>query len=190
MSAALASLVNQASAYLNAETVPHAMGNRHPSIAPYETLAAMDGALALAVGNDGQFRLLCAAIGDDGLAEDERFATNPARVAHRDELVRQLEARLGTRPAAEWVALLRAVGVPCGPVNDVAAAFADAMRLGLEPVVEQLGTDGRVRSVASPLRLSGAPVSYRRPPPALGHDTDDVVAWLRTPAPSSPLDPA
>ncbi len=199
MSSALASLVNQASAYLNTGTVPRAMGNRHPSIAPYETLATMDGALAVAVGNDGQFRLLCKAIGDDAIADDERFATNPARVAHRDELVRQLETRLGARPAAEWVALLRAVGVPCGPVNDVAAAFADAQRLGLEPVVEQPGDDGddddgddggEVRSVASPLKLSWAPVSYRRPPPTLGHDTDEVVAWLRTPAPAAPLDPA
>lgn len=198
MSSALASLVNQASAYLNTGTVPRAMGNRHPSIAPYETLATMDGALAVAVGNDGQFRLLCKAIGDDAIADDERFATNPARVAHRDELVRQLETRLGARPAAEWVALLRAVGVPCGPVNDVAAAFADAQRLGLEPVVEQPGDDGdddgddggEVRSVASPLKLSCAPVSYRRPPPTLGHDTDEVVAWLRTPAPAAPLDPA
>ncbi|MHB1553974.1 MAG: CaiB/BaiF CoA transferase family protein [Acidimicrobiales bacterium] len=198
MSSALASLVNQASAYLNTGTVPRAMGNRHPSIAPYETLATMDGVLAVAVGNDGQFRLLCKAIGDDAIADDERFATNPARVAHRDELVRQLETRLGARPAAEWVALLRAVGVPCGPVNDVAAAFADAQRLGLEPVVEQPGDDGdddgddggEVRSVASPLKLSWAPVSYRRPPPTLGHDTDEVVAWLRTPAPAAPLDPA
>jgi crotonobetainyl-CoA:carnitine CoA-transferase CaiB-like acyl-CoA transferase len=190
MSSALASLVNQASAYLNTGTVPGAMGNRHPSIAPYETLATMDGVLAVAVGNDGQFRLLCTAIGDDALADDERFATNPARVAHRDELVRQLETRLGTRPTAEWVALLRAVGVPCGPVNDVAAAFADARRLGLEPVVEQPGTEGDVRSVASPLMLSSTPVTYRRPPPPLGHDTDEVVAWLRTPAPAAPLDPA
>ena len=199
MSSALASLVNQASAYLNTGTAPRAMGNRHPSIAPYETLATMDGVLAVAVGNDGQFRLLCKAIGDDAIADDERFATNPARVAHRDELVRQLETRLGARPAAEWVALLRAVGVPCGPVNDVAAAFADAQRLGLEPVVEQPGDDGddddgddggEVRSVASPLKLSWAPVSYRRPPPTLGHDTDEVVAWLRTPAPAAPLDPA
>ena len=199
MSSALASLVNQASAYLNTGTVPRAMGNRHPSIAPYETLATKDGVLAVAVGNDGQFRLLCKAIGDDAIADDERFVTNPARVAHRDELVRQLETRLGARPAAEWVALLRAVGVPCGPVNDVAAAFADAQRLGLEPVVEQPGDDGddddgddggEVRSVASPLKLSWAPVSYRRPPPTLGHDTDEVVAWLRTPAPAAPLDPA
>ena len=199
MSAALASLVNQASAYLNTGTAPRAMGNRHPSIAPYETLATKDGVLAVAVGNDGQFRLLCKAIGDDAIADDERFVTNPARVAHRDELVRQLETRLGARPAAEWVALLRAVGVPCGPVNDVAAAFADAQRLGLEPVVEQPGDDGddddgddggEVRSVASPLKLSWAPVSYRRPPPTLGRDTDEVVAWLRTPAPAAPLDPA
>ena len=191
MSSALASLVNQASAYLNAGTVPRAMGNRHPSIAPYETLAAKDGALAVAVGNDGQFRLLCTAIGAGGLADDERFSTNPARVAHRDQLVRHLESLLTTRPAAEWVDVLRAAGVPCGPVNDVAAAFADAERLGLDPVVEQpSGDGGDVRSVASPLGLSASPVTYRRPPPPLGRDTEEVLAWLRTPAPGAPLDPA
>ncbi len=190
MSTALASLVNQASAYLNTGTVPHAMGNRHPSIAPYETLATMQGVLAVAAGNDGQFRALCRVLGDEALAGDERFASNPARVAHHDELVALLEARLGSRPAVEWVEALRGAGVPCGPVNDVDAAFADARRLGLAAVVEQAGTAGDVRSVASPLRLSGSPVSYRRPPPAIGHDTAEVVAWLRTPRPAASLDPA
>ncbi len=190
MSSALASLVNQASAYLNTGAVPHAMGNRHPSIAPYETLAAEDGVLAVAAGNDGQFRALCRALGDEELAHDERFETNRGRVAHRDALVSRLEARLASRPAREWVEALRASGVPCGPVNDVAEAFADARRLGLEPTVEQAGTaGGDVVGVANPLRLSASAVVYRRPPPPLGHDTDEVVAWLRTPSPAAPLDP-
>ena len=191
MSSALASLVNQASAYLNAETVPHAMGNRHPSITPYETLATRDGMVAVAAGNDAQFRALCAALGDPALGEDPRFSTNPLRVAHRDELVTRLEARLAGKSVVEWVALLRAHGVPCGPVNDVASAFSDARSLGLDPTVVQHGGDRSdpVRTVASPLRLSASPVAYRRPPPALGCDTDDVVAWIRTPD-ASPLDPS
>ena len=190
MSSALAALVNQASAYLNTGTVPHAMGNGHPSIAPYETLATMKGALAVAVGNDRQFRILCRALGDELLADDERFAANPARVAHRQALVERLEALLASRPAVEWVEVLRAAGVPCSPVNDIGAAFTDADQLGLGAVVEHPGPAGDVRSVANPLRLSGSPVSYRRPPPPLGHDTDEVVAWLRTPGPARPLDPA
>ncbi len=189
MSSALASLVNQSSAYLNTGAVPHAMGNRHPSIAPYETLATRDGVLAVAAGNDGQFRLLCGALGEEGLADDERFATNPARVAHRDALVTLLEERLAARPTSEWVEVLRAANVPCGPVNDLAAAFDDARRLGLDAVLEQSGTTGGVLSVSNPLGLSGSPVSYRRPPPPLGHDTEEVLEWLRTPHPTAPLDP-
>ncbi|HVC14866.1 MAG TPA: CoA transferase [Acidimicrobiales bacterium] len=190
MSSALASLVNQASAYLNAGSLPGAMGNRHPSITPYETFATRDGVVAVAAGNDGQFRALCRTVGDEGLCNDERFATNPARVAHRDELVEALELLLAGRPAIEWVELLRSAGVPCGPVNDIDAAFTDARRLGLDPVVEQRGAAGAVRTVANPLELSATPVTYRRPPPALGEDTEEVVSWLRNGAPGQPLDPA
>lgn len=190
MSSALASLVNQASAYLNAAAVPHAMGNRHPSITPYETLATRDGMLAVAAGNDTQFRALCAALGDPALGDDPRFMANPLRVANRDALVARLEALLATKDVVEWVGVLRARGVPCGPVNDVASAFSDAHTLGLDPTVEQHGEgcSDAVVTVASPLKLSASPVAYRRAPPALGGDTDDVVAWLRTPG-AGPLDP-
>jgi crotonobetainyl-CoA:carnitine CoA-transferase CaiB-like acyl-CoA transferase len=190
MASALASLVNQASAYLNTGSVPHSMGNRHPSISPYETLATRDGVLAVAAGNDRQFRMLCRALGAEPLADDERFASNRSRVAHRDALVAQLESRLASRSTAEWVEVLRALGVPCGPVNDLAAAFDDARALGVAAVVEQSGTGGRVLTVANPLGLSGSPVRYLRPPPPLGHDTEEVVAWLRTPCPAAPLGPA
>ncbi len=189
MSSALASLVNQASAYLNTGTVPHAMGNRHPSIAPYETLATNDGVVALAVGNDGQFRALCRVLGDEAIADDERFATNPARVAHRDALVALLEARLASRSTADWTQALHAAGVPCGPVNDIARAFEDARALGIDAVVDQFGTTSGIRTVASALRLSGSPVRYVRPPPRLGQDTTEVLSWLRTPHPASPLAP-
>src|SRR3954465_8148257 len=106
LSALLAVLVNQASAYTVAGVVPGRMGNRHPSIAPYELLRCGEGELVLAVGNDRQFGELCEAIGKLDLAEDERFATNSARVANRDELKSLLERALASRPAAEWVELL------------------------------------------------------------------------------------
>ncbi len=180
LASALAGLVNQASAYLNTHTVPVAMGNRHPSIAPYETLAAADGDLAVAVGNDAQFAALCDTVGEPGLAGDARFRTNPDRVAHRQALVAALEAALGRRPVGHWVAALQESGVPCGPVNDIAGAFAEAERLGMRAAVHipRPGGGPPVATVANPLGLSGSPVGYRRPPPALGQDTEEVRAWL------------
>src|SRR5215218_8894231 len=168
LSALLAGLVNQSSAYTVAGVVPGRMGNRHPSIAPYELLHCGEGELVLAVGNDRQFRELCEAIGEPGLAEDGRFAANPARVANRDELKPLLERALATRPAAEWVELLSARRVPAGVVNDVAAAFAFAERLGLDPIVEIPREDGEpVRLPRNPIKLSKTPASYRLPPPRL-----------------------
>lgn len=178
-STALASLVNQASAFLNAGQVPHALGNRHPSITPYETLATKDGDIAVAVGNDAQFRALCSALACGELATDPRFATNPSRVANREALLAALERRLESRSVAELVDALRAQGVPCGPVNDVRSAFEDATALGLAPVASILDGDRKVQTVASPLGLSDTPVGYRRPPPRLGQDSDEVLAWLR-----------
>jgi crotonobetainyl-CoA:carnitine CoA-transferase CaiB-like acyl-CoA transferase len=168
LSALLAGLVNQASAYTVAGVVPNRMGNRHPSIAPYELLHCAEGELVLAVGTDRQFRELCEAIGESGLAEDGRFATNPARVENRAELQLLLERALATRTAVEWAELLTVRRVPAGVVNDVAAAFAFAERLGLEPIVEVPRGDGSpVRLPRNPIRLSKTPASYRLPPPRL-----------------------
>jgi crotonobetainyl-CoA:carnitine CoA-transferase CaiB-like acyl-CoA transferase len=168
LSALLAGLVNQSSAYTVAGVVPERMGNRHPSIAPYELLHFAEGELVLAVGNDRQFRELCDAIGEAALAEDERFATNPARVENRSELQLLLERALAARPATEWVELLRARGVPAGVVNDVGAAFEFADRLGLEPIVEVPREDGNpVPLPRNPIKLSKTPATYRSAPPRL-----------------------
>src|SRR3954453_18335448 len=136
LSALLAGLVNQSSAYTVAGVVPERMGNRHPSIAPYELLSCAEGELVLAVGNDRQFGELCEALGEPALADDQRFATNPGRVANREQLKQLLEGALAARPAAEWVEQLSARRVPAGVVNDLAAAFEFAERLGLDPIVE------------------------------------------------------
>ena len=168
LSALLAGLVNQSSAFTVAGAVPGRMGNRHPSIAPYELLHCAEGELVLAVGNDRQFGALCEAIGAPELAAENRFATNPARVENRDELKPLLEAALAARPAAEWVELLTARRVPTGVVNDIGAAFAFAERIGLDPIAEIPREDGApVRLPRSPIRLSKTPASYRLPPPRL-----------------------
>jgi len=168
LSALLAGLVNQSSAYTVAGVVPGRMGNRHPSIAPYELLRCKEGELVLAVGNDRQFRELCEVLGEPDLAENGRFATNPARVANRDALKPLLERALASRPAPEWVKLLSARRVPAGVVNDVGAAFEFAEQLGLDPIVEIPREDGDpIRLPRSPIKLSKTPAIYRRPPPRL-----------------------
>jgi crotonobetainyl-CoA:carnitine CoA-transferase CaiB-like acyl-CoA transferase len=166
LSSLLAALVNQGSAYTLAGAVPERMGNRHPSIAPYELFATGEGELVLAVGNDRQFAALCETIGAPRLAADPRFATNPERVRNREALGTQLERRLAARPAAEWAAELSERRVPAGVVNDLAAAFALAERLGLEPTVRIPRDDGSAASLTrNPIRLSATPPSYRLPPP-------------------------
>lgn len=170
----LSALTNQAAGYLGAGTVPQAMGNQHPSIAPYEVFPTADRPLVIAVGNDRQFRALADALGLPGLADDPRFADNASRVRHRDELVAALRQALARRGADEWFTILSAAGVPAGPINDVAQAFALAERLGLAPVVEiEDEARGTVsRQVANPIRLSETPACYRLPPPRLGAHTD------------------
>ena len=161
--ALLAGLVNQASGFLGAGVVPGRIGNRHPSIAPYESFAAADGEIVVAVGNDRQFATLCRELGCAALAADARFATNPARV---DEPRRAASRRWrrASRRARARISRRRSprAGVPCGPVNDVADAFALAERLGLGSIVTM--ADG-VRQVASPIALDATPVRYRRVPP-------------------------
>jgi crotonobetainyl-CoA:carnitine CoA-transferase CaiB-like acyl-CoA transferase len=170
MDAALASLLNQGSAWVLGGESPGRLGNRHPSIVPYETFDTADRSLALAVGNDRLFARLWEAL---GLEPDPRFATSPGRVAHRGEVAARLGAVFATRPCAEWVALLQERGVPAGPVNDVPEAWALAEALGLEPVAEGLP--------APPLRVDGGRPPIRRPPPALDEHGDEIRRWLRSP---------
>jgi crotonobetainyl-CoA:carnitine CoA-transferase CaiB-like acyl-CoA transferase len=168
LSCLLAALVNQGSAYTLAGEVAQRMGNAHPSVAPYDLFKTADGDLILAVGTDRQFRALAQVLGCPELADDERFASNSARVAARETLHERLERALSTKPAAHWVRALSAVRVPAGEVNDIAGAFALAESLGLEPIVEVPGPGGRARRLTrNPIGLSATPPSYRTAPPDL-----------------------
>lgn len=168
LSSMLSAMVNQASAYVVTGQVPQAMGNLHPSIAPYELLTTADRPLAVAAANDKLFALLAEGIGRPELALDPRFARNSDRVAHRRVLVAELEDVLREQPADHWFEVLSGLGVPCGPINDLQQAFDLADRLGLQPVHE-IAAPGRppVRTVAHPITLSRTPATYRTPPPLL-----------------------
>ena len=179
MESGLSSLLNQASAHLLSGAVPGRLGNRHPSIAPYETFEASDGSFALAVGNDAIFARLCEAIGRPELATDERFATNADRLTHIDELGELLSTAFAADTTAAWIDRLTGGGVPAGPINDVPAAFALAAKLGLDATAEVSPPDGDpLRLAAPPIRLSGTPSAVRRPPPRLGEHSDEIRDWL------------
>ncbi len=168
LSALLAGLVNQASAYTVGGVIPTRMGNAHPSIAPYELFACADGELVLAVGTDRQFAVLSDVLGAPELAADPRFATNSARVEHRTALRQELERRLADRRARELARDLIDARVPAGVVNDIAAAFGLAEELELDPVVRIAREDGTEVGLArNPITLSATPATYRSAPPRL-----------------------
>jgi len=170
LSSLLAGLVNQASSTLATGQAPERMGNAHPSIAPYETFVTADGPLAIAVGTDKQFDRLVTVLGVPALAGDDRFRSNPDRLAHRVVLKSLLEEPLRAQPAARWAELLTAEGVPAGKVNSITEALDLADALGLNPVVDVTDDHGSrmSRQVANPIALSVTPARYRRPPPLLG----------------------
>ncbi|OAE69785.1 CoA-transferase [Achromobacter insolitus] len=175
----IAWLVNAGTNYLAAQEPPTRLGNGHPNIVPYQVFDAADGPMIVAVGNDAQFRRFCEVAGLDGLAQDERYASNAARVAHRDELCGRIQEALGQRPRTTWLEQLEAVGVPCGPVNDLRDVFND-------PHVQARGAHlrmpcawaqgGELNLLANPLKLSATPVTYRMPPPRLDEHAQQILA--------------
>ena len=170
----LSSMVNQTSAFAGAGVVPTFMGNAHPSISPYEVYPTADRSMIIAVGNDGQFTRLVDVLGLSELATDSRFATNTHRVENRVELGRLLAQSLATHGADHWQAALTRVGVPCGPINDIAQAFTLAQSLGLEPIRTVAGS----AQVSNPVTMSATPIEYDLAPPAVGHDREVVLRLL------------
>jgi crotonobetainyl-CoA:carnitine CoA-transferase CaiB-like acyl-CoA transferase len=173
-------LANVASAYLVSGQTPKRYGNAHASIVPYQTMRAADGWFMLAVGNDAQFRKLCHLLELPALAEDERFATNQARVVHRTELLPLLEAAFAYTPVAAWTERLGAAGIPAGPVNDIPTALADPQiqARGMVQTVEHPIT-GPVPLVGPVPKFSSTPATIHLPPPLLGEHTHAVLSkWL------------
>jgi formyl-CoA transferase len=182
----MAILANQAAGFLNSGKVPKRQGNSHPSLAPYQDFQTLDGAMLLAIGNDGQFARFCEAVQHPEWAADPRYASNTLRVKNREVLIPAMQALTRTRTTAQWVALLEDKAVPCGPINDIGQAFDDAQvrARGLvvnQPVAAQALAQTAVESiasVASPLRLMDTPPVLRRAPPALGEHTEEVLLEL------------
>ena len=182
----MAILANQAAGFLNTGKVPLRQGNSHPSLAPYQDFETADGAMLLAIGNDGQFARFCEVAGHPEWAKDVRFTSNTARVTHRIALVELMLGATRTRTTAEWIAALEDKAVPCGPINTMDQAFADAQvqHRGLKvtqttSAAAQAQTSvPAISSVASPLRLTATPPVLRNPPPALGEHTREVLAEM------------
>jgi crotonobetainyl-CoA:carnitine CoA-transferase CaiB-like acyl-CoA transferase len=176
LDAQVAMLANLGSHTLVGGEPPPRQGNAHANIVPYQVFAVADGHLIVAVGNDRQFARLCDLLGVAALAQDVRYATNAARVRHRDALIPVLQDALRTRGRSAWLASLEAAGIPCGPVNDLDDVFADPQVLARGMVV---GTShplaGTVPLVGSPLKLSATPVEPPRAPPLLGQHTVDLL---------------
>ncbi|MXZ70684.1 MAG: CoA transferase [Acidobacteria bacterium] len=172
-------LTYQAGIYFATGQAPVRLGNRHPTITPYETLEAADGDLVVACGNDQLWTSFCRVLGLDGLADDDRFRTNKDRVAHREELRPLLVERLRTRNAAEWLADLKAAGIPCGGVRDLHQVFTDPQVIERAMVVAmQHPVAGAIRQLGVPVKLGDTPGAVRIPPPTLGQHTDEILGEL------------
>ena len=179
LDAAAALLTYQAGIHFTTGEPPGRLGNRHPSITPYETLEAADGELVVAVGNDQLWRTFCGVIGAEALADDARFRTNKDRVAAREALRPLLVERMRTRPAAEWIERLKAAGIPCGGVRDLAQVFADPQLIERAMVVAiDHPVAGAIRQLGVPIKMSGTPGAVRTPPPALGQHTEAILGEL------------
>jgi crotonobetainyl-CoA:carnitine CoA-transferase CaiB-like acyl-CoA transferase len=172
----VAVLANQALNFLVGGQAPTRLGNAHPNIVPYQTFKTRDGHIIIAVGTDRQFREFCRIAAIAHIADDPRFSTNRGRVENRKELVSLLTDPIKTRSTGEWIALLEAAAVPCGPINRIDEVFADPQVIARGIQIALSRPDGAVTpGVANPIRLSATPIDYDRAPPALGDGTATVL---------------
>lgn len=174
-------MANQNMNFLASGKAPARLGNAHPNISPYEVVPTSDGHIILAVGNDGQFRKLCGILKLDGVADDERFATNRARVANRDEVRRRVTGATATISKIELLSACEREGVPAGPINSIAETFEDPQVKARGMRVDLPDADGNlIPGVRTPIVFSQTPLVYDRPSPRLGEHTDAVMAELET----------
>lgn len=183
--AQMAWLINEGCNFLTSGDVPERRGNAHPNIVPYDTFAAQDGHVLVAVGNDAQFVRFCDAIGAQGLGEDPRYTTNLKRIENRDSLIPTLSPILAALSKDDILARLRAAKVPVGPIQNVEEALTSDQAQARGTVVAVPREDvagGAVQLLANPLKFSATPVQYRRPPPRFGQDTAEILATLQVSA--------
>lgn len=172
-------LANVAANHLVSGAEPGRYGNGHPNIVPYRTYPAADGDLAIAVGNDSQFVAFAGALARPEWAEDARFASNPERVRHRDEIDAEVAAVIATRSRNDWIEVLDRAGVPAGPISTVSEALSSPQAIAREMVVQMdHPVAGPIRTLGLPLRFSHNKASIRRLPSELGADTDEVLVEL------------
>ena len=170
-------LTYQAGIYFATDHAPKRMGNRHPTIVPYETLEAANGELVVAVGNDQLWRSFCKLLGLGELTDDPRFATNKDRVEHREALRPLLVERLQTKTVTEWIEGLTAAGIPCGAVRDLEQVFTDPQILERAMVVAlDHPVAGAIKALGVPIKLDDTPGAVRTPPPTLGQHTSQILA--------------
>ena len=170
-------LANQGMNYLATRQDPPRLGNQHPNIVPYQVFPTADGHIVLSVANDPTFKRFCDAVGLSHLLDDERFATNAARVGHRQLVTDTLAPVMTLRTTTEWVATLEALKIGCGPINRLSQVFDDPHVVARNTVVHMphAATPDGVDVIANPVRLSETPADYRLPPPMLGQHTDAVL---------------
>jgi formyl-CoA transferase/CoA:oxalate CoA-transferase len=172
-------LSHQAGYFLTTGKNPERLGSAHPSIAPYQAFRAKDSYFVIAVGNDSLWAQFCKALGLNRLMDDNRFATNPQRVRNREELVKLLEAFFASKSSKEWLEIISAAGVPCGPIYGLSEVFTDPQVLHRQMLEEvEHPKLGRTRVVGVPIKLSLTPASVRTHPPMLGEHTEEVLLGL------------
>jgi len=174
-------LANQGMSYLATGEIPERLGNMHPSIVPYQVMPSADGHFVLSVGNDPTFERFCGVADCTELLDDDRFRTAPERVRNRVHVTEVLNDITRSRPSAWWLAALEKAQIGCGPINNLAEVFDDPQVKAREMVIEMdhpATGKAPAKLIASPIKMSGTPVTYRKPPPLLGQHTEEVLAEM------------
>lgn len=179
LDATMSMLINYSVAVMDGGAQLGPLGSGHPQLVPYQAFPTADGHVVVATGTNKTYREFCNAIGRPDLIDDERFASNPSRVKHRHEIVRELSAVFVARTTEQWIALLEAADIPCAPVNTLATAYEELRTTspGMVEAVEHPGL-GRLSQLGVPFRFSASEGDIRRPPPMLGEHTDEVLTQL------------